>query len=237
MENIADNDAHRRPSRSSIKLHTGKVLASTPSRPSFPDNNTKTRYRRDKILFFSSHFLPFFTISSPESSCLPRLPPLIRPVSLKSTAPACLTLPDPTQPYFLHALATHLHQLFRLSLSQSSGHPHHHLPLISISHIRMDYIFWFLDWLRNVTVPYHDSREDSFPKHLTFTCAVTDSKGPRRFMEDAHSIVVPYAGVRGQGFFAIFDGHAGKQAAEWCGQNFSLVRLSICSCCFLCICN
>lgn len=42
-------------------------------------------------------------------------------------------------------------------------------------------------------------------------------------MEDAHSIVVPFAGIRGQGFFAIFDGHAGKQAAEWCGQNFSLV--------------
>ncbi|KAI0793210.1 phosphatase 2C-like domain-containing protein [Abortiporus biennis] len=40
-------------------------------------------------------------------------------------------------------------------------------------------------------------------------------------MEDAHSIIVPFAGVRGQGFFAIFDGHAGKQAAEWCGQNFS----------------
>ena len=43
-------------------------------------------------------------------------------------------------------------------------------------------------------------------------------------MEDAHSIIVPFGGVRGQGFFAIFDGHAGKQAAEWCGQNFALVR-------------
>ncbi|TFY68251.1 hypothetical protein EVJ58_g1122 [Rhodofomes roseus] len=40
-------------------------------------------------------------------------------------------------------------------------------------------------------------------------------------MEDAHAIVVPFAGVRGQAFFAIFDGHAGKQAAEWCGANFS----------------
>jgi protein phosphatase PTC1 len=39
-------------------------------------------------------------------------------------------------------------------------------------------------------------------------------------MEDAHSFVVDYAGVRGQGFFAIFDGHAGKHAAEWCGSNF-----------------
>lgn len=39
-------------------------------------------------------------------------------------------------------------------------------------------------------------------------------------MEDAHSFVVDFAGVRGQGFFAVFDGHAGKHAAEWCGQHF-----------------
>lgn len=45
-------------------------------------------------------------------------------------------------------------------------------------------------------------------------------------MEDAHSILVPFAGVVGQGFFAIFDGHAGKQAAEWCGTNFSTVSPS-----------
>ncbi|KAI0930216.1 hypothetical protein AcV5_006988 [Taiwanofungus camphoratus] len=59
------------------------------------------------------------------------------------------------------------------------------------------------------------------PTHLSFKCAVTDSKGPRRTMEDAHSVVVPFAGVRGQGFFAIFDGHAGKQAADWCGKYFA----------------
>ncbi|CAL1707158.1 unnamed protein product [Somion occarium] len=76
---------------------------------------------------------------------------------------------------------------------------------------------------QHITAPNTDA---SFPQHLSFKCAVTDSKGPRRFMEDAHSIVVPYAGVRGQGFFAIFDGHAGKQAAEWCGQNFSLFLLN-----------
>ncbi|TFK89102.1 protein serine/threonine phosphatase 2C [Polyporus arcularius HHB13444] len=69
------------------------------------------------------------------------------------------------------------------------------------------------------------SDDASVPPSLSFKCAVTDSKGPRRFMEDAHSIVVPFGGVRGQGFFAIFDGHAGKQAAEWCGQNFALCLL------------
>ena len=44
-------------------------------------------------------------------------------------------------------------------------------------------------------------------------------------MEDAHSFVIDYAGVRGQGFFAVFDGHAGKHAAEWCGANFHQVRV------------
>ncbi|TFK53612.1 protein serine/threonine phosphatase 2C [Heliocybe sulcata] len=54
----------------------------------------------------------------------------------------------------------------------------------------------------------------------TFRLGIADSMGPRRFMEDAHSFVIDYAGVRGQGFFAVFDGHAGKDAAEWCGHHF-----------------
>ncbi|EIN12062.1 PP2C-domain-containing protein [Punctularia strigosozonata HHB-11173 SS5] len=53
-----------------------------------------------------------------------------------------------------------------------------------------------------------------------FTVGVTDEKGKRRTMEDAHSFVFDFAGVRGQGFFAVFDGHAGKDAAEWCGFHF-----------------
>ncbi|GAA5888725.1 hypothetical protein JCM5296_000083 [Sporobolomyces johnsonii] len=42
----------------------------------------------------------------------------------------------------------------------------------------------------------------------------------RRAMEDAHSFVYDFAGVRGQGYFGVFDGHAGKKAAEWCGLHF-----------------
>ena len=45
----------------------------------------------------------------------------------------------------------------------------------------------------------------------------------RRAMEDAHAFVYDFGGVHGQGFFGIFDGHAGKDAAEWCGQNFHQV--------------
>ncbi|KAI0051824.1 protein serine/threonine phosphatase 2C [Auriscalpium vulgare] len=54
----------------------------------------------------------------------------------------------------------------------------------------------------------------------TFRFGVADAKGPRRAMEDAHSFVFDYAGLHGQGFFAVFDGHAGKEAADWCGNNF-----------------
>lgn len=36
----------------------------------------------------------------------------------------------------------------------------------------------------------------------------------------AHSFIYDFAGVRGQGFFAVYDGHAGKKAAEWCGLHF-----------------
>lgn len=55
---------------------------------------------------------------------------------------------------------------------------------------------------------------------------ISEDKGTRRTMEDAHSFVVDFDAIRGQGFFAVFDGHAGKHAAEWCGANFHDVRLS-----------
>ncbi|KAI3645445.1 hypothetical protein MP228_008373 [Amoeboaphelidium protococcarum] len=41
----------------------------------------------------------------------------------------------------------------------------------------------------------------------------------RRTMEDSHSFVYDFGGVEGDGYFAIFDGHAGAAAAEWCGNN------------------
>ncbi|KAI9340388.1 phosphatase 2C-like domain-containing protein [Zopfochytrium polystomum] len=41
----------------------------------------------------------------------------------------------------------------------------------------------------------------------------------RRTMEDSHTYLYNFGGVDGQGFFAIYDGHAGKGAAEWCGNH------------------
>ncbi|KAI7831904.1 phosphatase 2C-like domain-containing protein [Kickxella alabastrina] len=49
----------------------------------------------------------------------------------------------------------------------------------------------------------------------------------RRTMEDAHYHKYDFDGIRGQCFMAIFDGHAGRQAAQWCGDNFSEVFLQL----------
>lgn len=57
-------------------------------------------------------------------------------------------------------------------------------------------------------------------KHPAYQVGVSEDKGTRRTMEDAHSFVVDFDNIRGQGFFAVFDGHAGKHAAEWCGTHF-----------------
>ncbi|KAG0043867.1 Protein phosphatase 2C 1 [Gryganskiella cystojenkinii] len=46
------------------------------------------------------------------------------------------------------------------------------------------------------------------------------NKRCRRSMEDTHAFIYNYEGITGHGFFAIFDGHAGKAAADWCGQHF-----------------
>lgn len=50
--------------------------------------------------------------------------------------------------------------------------------------------------------------------------SVDRNKKCRRTMEDAHSFVYDFGGIKGQGYFAVFDGHAGKHAAEWCGEHF-----------------
>ncbi|KAJ7287528.1 phosphatase 2C-like domain-containing protein [Mycena rebaudengoi] len=63
-------------------------------------------------------------------------------------------------------------------------------------------------------------------KNTSYQVGVSEDKGARRTMEDAYSFVVDFGGVRGQGFFAVFDGHAGKHAAEWCGSHFHEYLLS-----------
>ncbi|KIM29867.1 hypothetical protein M408DRAFT_67281 [Serendipita vermifera MAFF 305830] len=55
---------------------------------------------------------------------------------------------------------------------------------------------------------------------MAYSIGIAEDKGTRRTMEDSHSFVVDFDDIRGQGYFGLFDGHAGKHAAEWCGQHF-----------------
>ncbi|KAF8070150.1 phosphatase 2C-domain-containing protein [Lyophyllum atratum] len=63
-------------------------------------------------------------------------------------------------------------------------------------------------------------------KNPAYQVGVSEDKGARRTMEDSHSFVVDFDNIRGQGFFAVFDGHAGKHAAECCGAHFHEFLLS-----------
>ncbi|KAJ2489848.1 phosphatase 2C [Coemansia sp. RSA 2050] len=57
--------------------------------------------------------------------------------------------------------------------------------------------------------------------------AFSKNRRYRRTMEDAHCHQYDFEGVEGQAFMAVFDGHAGRQAAQWCGENFADMFLQI----------
>ncbi|GAB5591732.1 mgpp2cl-1 [Umbelopsis nana] len=52
------------------------------------------------------------------------------------------------------------------------------------------------------------------------------NKRCRRTMEDAHACIPDFGNIERQGFFGIYDGHAGKATAEWCGENLHKTFLS-----------
>lgn len=56
---------------------------------------------------------------------------------------------------------------------------------------------------------------------LSFRVGVAENKNMayRAKMEDVHTYVANFAERLDWGYFAIFDGHAGKQTARWCGNN------------------
>lgn len=63
------------------------------------------------------------------------------------------------------------------------------------------------------------------PEHANFHfgfCEDANLKRRRR-MEDSHAFFYDFTGLKNCGFFAIYDGHGGKSAADWCGANLHRV--------------
>ncbi|KAG7883400.1 hypothetical protein KL938_002637 [Ogataea parapolymorpha] len=56
---------------------------------------------------------------------------------------------------------------------------------------------------------------------LSFDVGVCENRNSRYrpSMEDVHTYVANFAERLDWGYFAVFDGHAGKNAARWCGSN------------------
>lgn len=56
---------------------------------------------------------------------------------------------------------------------------------------------------------------------LSFKVGVVEDKNTiyRNKMEDVHTYIANFAERIDWGYFAIFDGHAGKDSARWCGNN------------------
>lgn len=79
----------------------------------------------------------------------------------------------------------------------------------------------FLSSLLSQVVNRHPAADPS-SNLWPFRVGVAEDRNKRwrRSMEDAHAFVYDFGGVQGQGFFSVFDGHAGKQCAEWCGKHF-----------------
>lgn len=67
----------------------------------------------------------------------------------------------------------------------------------------------------------HDTEFVDPCKGLSFRVGVSENKNPkyRRTMEDVHTYVANFCERLDWGYFAVFDGHAGKQTARWAGSN------------------
>ncbi|CCE82113.1 Piso0_002810 [Millerozyma farinosa CBS 7064] len=76
---------------------------------------------------------------------------------------------------------------------------------------------------------YPEEKEDDISRRikndpfygLSFRVGVAENKNIvyRDKMEDVHTYIANFAERLDWGYFAIFDGHAGKQTARWCGNN------------------
>lgn len=81
----------------------------------------------------------------------------------------------------------------------------------------------------NMSLDKSTEIQDAF-NGLSFLVGVAENRNSayRAKMEDVHTYVANFAERVDWGYFAIFDGHAGKQTARWCGNNLhGLLELAI----------
>lgn len=80
-----------------------------------------------------------------------------------------------------------------------------------------------------VESPVNSAGEQVYHDKISFRVGVTEDKNRRcrRTMEDTHSFMFDFMGQEDSGYFGIFDGHAGRQAAEYCGSRFHLILADI----------
>ena len=60
---------------------------------------------------------------------------------------------------------------------------------------------------------------DKFEPSLRFKVGFADRRGRRRLMEDAAMLLGCYQGRGGEDYFALFDGHGGSDASEYCAWH------------------
>ena len=77
----------------------------------------------------------------------------------------------------------------------------------------------------NETVPDSNDTENTLSILNKFSVGVAFDRNKRfrRTMEDTHHYVYSFHDVPGSGFFAIYDGHAGKGAADFCKSQLHVV--------------
>lgn len=73
--------------------------------------------------------------------------------------------------------------------------------------------------------PESDETDKPVAYKLSYRVGVSENRNLkyRSSMEDVHTYVANFVERLDWGYFALFDGHAGKSCAKWCGQNLHLL--------------
>ena len=86
----------------------------------------------------------------------------------------------------------------------------------------------------SASIPHTTESPQESPRSNTYGCSFlvavsgeTNTK-TQLAMEDAHAFIYNYGNRPDEGYFALFDGHAGAQAAQWCAKSLhTMIESSI----------